>query len=102
MLFFSSRKGAKPQRVFSLHLRVFVRSLLISLRLCAPYLFLSFVRFSFFDFSHAIFFFSQRRQAAKRFFFAPSRLYEPTLHFFASLRLCCLARSIAGRQKTSL
>ena len=45
---------------------------------------------SFFDSSCAIFFFSQSRQAAKRFFFAPSRLCEATLHFFASLRLCAI------------
>jgi hypothetical protein len=95
------RQAAKGFFFAPLRLRAATLYFFASLRLCCLARSIA-GRYSFFDSSCAIFllcavpvrrggfFFSQSRQAAKRFFFAPSHLCEATLHFFASLRLCAI------------
>jgi hypothetical protein len=99
VLFFSSRKAAKPQRDFSLHLFAFVRYPFISLRLCAfarHIFFLSLVRY-FFLILRVLFFSSCKAAKPPRDFSLhpayrrqASRFLAATLHFFASLRLCAI------------
>jgi hypothetical protein len=93
---FSSRKVAKTQRDFSLHFRIFVRSLFISLRLCA------FARPPFFSrkvisphlrsINPRWLFFLHAKPPSRKEFATVGRLHVFVRQPFISLRLCAFAR----------